>query len=38
MSNIQKKSNTEISKDFRSAVVKLENDLKAVENGGRGWI
>ena len=33
MSNIQKKSNTEISKDFRSAVVKLENDLKAVADG-----
>ena len=33
MSNIQKKSNTEISKDFRSTVVKLENDLKAVADG-----
>ena len=33
MSNIQKKSKAEISKDFRSVVVKLENNLKSIADG-----
>jgi hypothetical protein len=33
MSNIQKKSKTEISKDFKSVVVKLENNLKSIADG-----
>ena len=33
MSNIQKKSTTDLSKDFRSTVTKLENDLKLMADG-----
>ena len=33
MSNIQKKSKAEISKDFRSVVIKLENNLKSIADG-----
>ena len=33
MSNIQKKSTTTLSKDFRSMVTKLENDLKSMADG-----
>ena len=33
MSNIQKKSTTDLSKDFRSTVAKLENDLKLMADG-----
>ena len=31
--NIKKKSTTEISKDFKSVVTKLENNLKAIADG-----
>ena len=31
--NIQKKSITDLSKDFRSTVTKLENDLKLIADG-----
>ena len=32
-SNIQKKSTTNLSKDFKSVVTKLENDLKLIADG-----
>ena len=32
-SNIQKKSTTELSKDFRSVVTKLESDLMSIADG-----
>ena len=31
--NIQKKSTTDLSKDFKSTVTKLENDLKLIADG-----
>ena len=32
-SNIQKKSTTDLSKNFRSTVTKLEHDLKLIADG-----